>query len=100
LRIEGADFSYGVGHNLEEAELALRNHKAAFCRARFGIPNHYRFSLDLAFAHARRHARAPAHSLAIHSSFRPGGVAFSPQCVLPRQTDEGVVERPEKTGPG
>jgi hypothetical protein len=72
LRIEGADFSYGVGHNLEEAELALRNHKAAFCRARFGIPNHYRFSLDLAFAHARRHARAPAHSLAIHSSFRPG----------------------------
>jgi GGDEF domain-containing protein len=28
LRIEGADFSYGVGHNLEEAELSLRNHKA------------------------------------------------------------------------
>lgn len=28
LRIEGADFSYGVGHNLEEAELALNNHKA------------------------------------------------------------------------
>lgn len=29
LRITGADFSYGVGPNLEEAELALRNHKAA-----------------------------------------------------------------------
>ena len=28
MRIEGADFSYGVGHNLEEAEFALRNHKA------------------------------------------------------------------------
>ena len=27
LRIRGADFSYGVGHNLEEAELALKNHK-------------------------------------------------------------------------
>jgi GGDEF domain-containing protein len=28
LRIEGADFSYGIGRNLEEAELSLRNHKA------------------------------------------------------------------------
>jgi predicted signal transduction protein with EAL and GGDEF domain len=28
LWIEGADFSYGIGRNLEEAELSLRNHKA------------------------------------------------------------------------
>lgn len=28
LRIRGADFTYGVGQGLEEAELALRNHKA------------------------------------------------------------------------
>ena len=28
LRIEGADFSYGIGRDLEEAELSLRNHKA------------------------------------------------------------------------
>jgi hypothetical protein len=28
LQIEGADFSYGIGRNLEEAEFSLRNHKA------------------------------------------------------------------------
>jgi hypothetical protein len=28
LRIEGADFSYGIGRDLEEAELSLRDHKA------------------------------------------------------------------------
>jgi len=28
LRIKGADFSYGIGRDLEEAELSLRNHKA------------------------------------------------------------------------
>lgn len=28
LWIEGADFSYGIGRNLEEAELSLRDHKA------------------------------------------------------------------------
>jgi GGDEF domain-containing protein len=28
LRIEGADFSYGIGRDLDEAELSLRNHKA------------------------------------------------------------------------
>ena len=27
-RIEGADFSYGIGRSLEEAERSLRNHKA------------------------------------------------------------------------
>jgi len=28
LRIRGADFSYGVGHDIEEAETRLREHKA------------------------------------------------------------------------